>query len=395
MSTSAATGINGEITSRDLNQPPAATPTADKRVRPTSSQWRQVVPTVLIYVMSIAVALALCAVLVSTTGGSAMKVFTALLDGSLRSPGAWGITVNTAAPLLAVAAGTIVAGKAWLSNIGQEGQVLLGAAATAFIATRLVAPGPLVIVISIAAGVAVGGLWALVASVMKFSRKVPEVISTLLLYFIAVQLTDFALTKRWLLASLSTDSRVNNGQPIKRNARLPGFELFGNTISWGAFVAIIVTALIGIALSRTTTGFRLRMLGLNPRTARRAGVSAAKIGGAALVVSGATAGLAGSLWLMGGVPGDRFTSGMSSNLGWQGLLVALLARQRAALAIPMAFVFAALRTGSQFLSATGVDRRIADVVQAMLVLALLVAAAIEIVQKQRAERAMAAKEVAA
>ena len=74
------------------------------------------------------------------------------------------------------------------------------------------------------------------------------------------------------------------------------------------------------------------------------------------------------------MPGDRFTSGMSSNLGWQGLLVALLARQRALLAIPMAFVFAILRTGSQFLSATGVDRRIADVVQAMLVLALLVAA---------------------
>ena len=82
---------------------------------------------------------------------------------------------------------------------------------------------------------------------------------------------------------------------------------------------------------------------------------------------------------------------MSSNLGWQGLLVALLARQRAALAIPMAFVFAALRTGSQFLSATGVDRRIADVVQAMLVLALLVAPAIEMVQKHRAERTAAAK----
>jgi len=386
---SSTTGLNSaiDIETSPVGELPTAAPTAKKRS--ASPQWRQVLPTVLIYVVSIAVALALCALLVSTTGGSAMKVFSALLDGSLRSPGAWGITVNTAAPLLAVAAGTIVAGKAGLSNIGQEGQVLLGAAATAFIATRLVAPGPIVIVISIMAGVVVGGLWALLASIMKFSRKVPEVISTLLLYFIVVQMTDFALTKRWLLASLSTDSRVNNGQPIKRNARLPGIELFGNTISWGAFVAIIVTAVIGVALARTTTGFRLRMLGLNPRTARRAGVSAAKIGGAALVVSGATAGLAGSLWLMGGVPGDRFTSGMSSNLGWQGLLVALLARQRAALAIPMAFVFAALRTGSQFLSATGVDRRIADVVQAMLVLALLVAPAIEMVQRRRAEQTVA------
>ncbi len=147
----------------------------------------------------------------------------------------------------------------------------------------------------------------------------------------------------------------------------------------------MLTAVIAFALARTTTGFRLRMLGLNPRTARRAGVSAALVGGTALVVSGATAGLAGAIWLTGGVPGDRFTSNMSSNIGWQGLLVALLARQRALLAIPMAFVFAILRTGSQFLSATGVDRRIADVVQAMLVLALLVPPAIQEIQRRRAK----------
>ena len=346
---------------------------------------RDAVVTVATYVVSIAVALALCALLVAATGGSWEKVFSALVDGSLRSPGAWGLTVNTAAPLLCVAVGTIWAGKAGLSNIGQEGQVLLGAAGTAYLATRLEGPGFFVIVASLAGGVIIGGLWALLAAVMKYTRNVPEVISTLLLYFIAIQMTDYALTKRWLLASLSTDSRVNNGQPIKSDARLPSFVIFGNSISSGAVIALVLTVIIAFALARTTTGFRLRMLGLNPRTARRAGVSAALVGGTALVVSGATAGLAGAIWLTGGVPGDRFTSNMSSNIGWQGLLVALLARQRALLAIPMAFVFAILRTGSQFLSATGVDRRIADVVQAMLVLALLVPPAIQEIQRRRAK----------
>jgi len=351
----------------------------------TRSRWRRAVPVVLLYVISVGVALALCALLVSATGGSASEVFSALIDGSLRSPGAWGLTVNTAAPLLCVAVGTIWAGKAGLSNIGQEGQVLLGAAGTAYLATRLEGPGFFVIVASLAGGVIIGGLWALLAAVMKYTRNVPEVISTLLLYFIAIQMTDYALTKRWLLASLSTDSRVNNGQPIKSDARLPSFVIFGNSISSGAVIALVLTVIIAFALARTTTGFRLRMLGLNPRTARRAGVSAALVGGTALVVSGATAGLAGAIWLTGGVPGDRFTSNMSSNIGWQGLLVALLARQRALLAIPMAFVFAILRTGSQFLSATGVDRRIADVVQAMLVLALLVPPAIQEIQRRRAK----------
>jgi simple sugar transport system permease protein len=351
--------------------------------------WRRLLPVVLTYVISISVALALCALLVLSTGGSAGKVFSALLDGSLRSPGAWGITITTAAPLLVVAVGTILAEKAGITNIGQEGQVLFGAAGVAFIATRMDAPGPILIVASLAGGIVLAALWALLAAVMKFARGVPEVISTLLLYFIAVQITNFCLTKRWLLQSLSTDSRVNNGQPLKHGARMPGLRVFGNTVSWAALVAIVITIIVGLVLSRTTVGFRLRMLGLNPRTARRAGVSAAKVGGGALMLSGALAGLAGGLWLTSGVPGDRFTAGVSSNLGWQGLLVALLARQRAALAIPMAFVFAALRTGSQFLSATGVDRRIADVVQAMLVLALLVAPAIGMMQERRATRTVA------
>ncbi|HRE01418.1 MAG TPA: hypothetical protein PLV68_08965, partial [Ilumatobacteraceae bacterium] len=102
-----------------------------------------------LYLASIAVALGLCALLVSVTGGSATRVFSALLDGSLRSPGAWGLTITTAAPLLVVAVGTIVAGKAGLDNIGQEGQVLLGAAGFAYVATRADLPGPLLVTVSL------------------------------------------------------------------------------------------------------------------------------------------------------------------------------------------------------------------------------------------------------
>ncbi len=344
---------------------------------PRTSAVRKWGPVVLAYVISVTVALGLCALLVVATGGSASEVLSAMLDGAIRSPGAWGLTITTATPLLVVAVGTIVQGKAGMSNIGQEGQVLMGAAATAFVGTRMVASGPVVITASILAGVVVAGLWTLVPAVLRFARKVPEVISTLLMLFIAAQAIQYALTRRWLLASHSNDSRVNNGEPLKPNAEMPSFTIFGNSISWWAVVAIVVTILLSLMLSRTTTGFRIRMLGLNERAARRAGVSAALIGGGALVFSGAMAGLGGGMWLTSGVPSDRVTSGISSNLGWQGLLVALLARQRAALAIPMAFVFAALRTGSGFLAATGVDRQIADVVQAMLVLALLIPPAYE------------------
>ena len=95
-----------------------------------------------------------------------------------------------------------------------------------------------------------------------------------------------------------------------------------------------------------------------------------------------------AVMLAGGSSGFRVTTGFSQNIGWQGLLVALLARVRPLAAIPMAILFAALRTGSGFLAATGVDRRIVDVVQGLLVLALLIPPAVQFVRERR--RALAA-----
>lgn len=362
-------------------------PAPDARER-LAGRVRALLPLVALYVASVAVALGLCALLVSSTGGSATRVFSALLDGSVRSPGAWGLTITTAMPLLVVAVGTIVATKAGLVNIGQEGQLLLGAAGAAYVATRLEAPGPVLLAAAFASAAVIGALWAGLAAIMKYWRAVPEVMSTLLLVFVAGNLTNFGLTRKWLLLSRArVVNNTNSGDPLPAAARLPKIHAFGNTVSGGVLLALVLAGLAAIIVNRTVAGFRLRMLGLSPRTARRAGVSALAYGGTAMLVSGGMAGLAGGMWLTSGIAGDRFTAGISSNIGWQGLLVALLARDQPVAAVPMALVFAGLRTGAGFLSATGVERRIADVVQAMLVLALLVPPAVRAVQRHRAPKA--------
>jgi simple sugar transport system permease protein len=117
------------------------------------------------------------------------------------------------------------------------------------------------------------------------------------------------------------------------------------------------------------------------------GVAAAVLGSVALFVSGALAGLGGAV-LLTGTPDYRISLGYSRNFGWDGLLVALLARDKPLLAIPMAFVFASLRTGSDYLGVTGVARDIVNVVQALLVLALLIPPAILFIRDRR--RAIAA-----
>ena len=133
------------------------------------------------------------------------------------------------------------------------------------------------------------------------------------------------------------------------------------------------------------------MLGHNARTAQRAGVAAHRYGGRALLTSGAFAGFAGGLMLAGGDFGNyTLVPGFPSNIGWTGLLVALVARQRVAAAVVVAIVFAGLRTGSGFLAATGVERRITDVVQGLLVLALLIPPALLFLRQRR--RALAARE---
>lgn len=340
---------------------------------------------VVLYVVCIAGALGVSALLVAATGGSASAVFTALLDGSLRSPGAWGLTLTTMAPLLLVAVGTIVATRAGLVNIGQEGQLLIGACFAAFLAVRLPGPGWLVIVASMLFSAVGGGAWAGIAAGLRAWRKVPEVLTTLLLTFIAFSLMTYGLRQKWLLGDRDTtrQNRINTGEQIPFDTRLPDVRFFGNSIDTGTLIAFAVAIVLTWIVARTLLGSRIDILGLNPRTAQRFGIAERSLSAAVLVASGALAGVGGAVLLHGGAAGDRLSLGYSGNFGWDGLLVALLARNRIMLAVPMAFVFAALRTGSSFLAATGVDRKMTDVVQALLVLALLLPPAITFIRDRR------------
>jgi len=331
-----------------------------------------------VYALCILGAIVLSGLLVAATGGSARAVFTALIDGSIRSPGAWGLTLTTAAPLLLVAIGTIVATRAGLVNIGQEGQVLLGACFCAFLAVRLPGPGWFVIVASLAFGALGGGLWAGIAAALRVWRNVPEVLTTLLLTFIAFAALTYGLRQSWLLADRDTSrvNHINSGEQLPAAVRLPDLRLFGNDIDSGFLLALALALLTMWIVARTILGMRVDVLGLNPRAAQRFGVAHRPLTAAVLIGSGASAGLAGAVLLQGGATGDRLVFGISGNFGWDGLLVALLARNRIGLAIPMALVFAMLRTGSSFLASTGVDRKMTDVTQALLVLALLIAPAV-------------------
>ena len=346
---------------------------------------------VALYAMCLFVALAIAAICVAATGGSWINVYTAILDGSIRKPGRWGITLGAAAPILLVALGTVVNGRAGLVNIGQEGQLVMGSCFAAYVGVRLGGPGPMVLVLAMLAGVAGGAAWAGIAGALRYYRNVPEVLSTLLMGSVAANFMGWGLRKPWLLLA-PAETRANRNQvsePLAANTRIPRVTWFGNEFPLSVLLALALAIIVWLIIDRSVVGFRLRMLGRNPRTAHRAGVDERRYGIGAMLVSGSFAGLAGGVMLAGGDFGPyQLVDNFGAGIGFAGLLAALVARQRVIVLIFVAFLFGCMRTGTGFLRATGVSGRIADVVQGLLVLAMLLPPAILYVRERR--RAMAA-----
>jgi simple sugar transport system permease protein len=373
-------GDVGEQIVADTEPPTAGSAT------PHGSRFGSAREVIALYAICLFVALALAAVCVAATGGSWTNVYTAMVDGSIRKPGRWGLTLGVSAPILLVALGTLVNSRAGLVNIGQEGQLVMGSCLAAYVGVRLGGPGPFVLVVAMLFGIIGGAIWAGIAGVLRYYRNVPEVLSTLLMGAVAANLMGWGLRNPSLLLAPAA-GRANRNQvseSLATDTRIPRVTWFGNEFPVSVLLALGLSLLVWIVMDRSVIGFRLRMLGNNPRTAQRAGVSERRYGVGAMLVSGSFAGLAGGIMLAGGDFGNyQLVANFGAGIGFAGLLAALVARQRVIVLIFVAFLFGCMRTGSGFLRATGVSGRIADVVQGLLVLSLLLPPAILYIRERR------------
>jgi general nucleoside transport system permease protein len=314
------------------------------------------------------------ALLLVATHLSPSAALNAIWTGSLANASGWTTTLLNAAPLLLVAVGMCICTTTGTVNIGQEGQVLIGGLAGAWVGLRLALPGPMLIVVVMVAAALGGGIWAGFSALMHRFRGVNVAVSTMLMSFVAVQLVSFVVSTPWLLQETVKSSDMADAQsnPLPANAQLPTFGQYPSLqLNTGLFLALIAAVGVFIVLSRSRWGFKARMVGLNPLTAKHAGVRVGAVGVLTLTVSGALAGLAGGLLIASPIGTNQLTSGLSDNVGWDGLLVALVSRSRPLATVPVAFVFGVLRAGGNFLSTTGVPYYLVDIVKALLVLAFV------------------------
>ena len=317
-------------------------------------------PAIFVSIAAVLVATLCGMALVVAMGVSVPRALAAFAEGAWGSPYAVAASINRTLALALVGVGFVIAQRANLTNVGGEGQIALGgiaATAVSLYGGAASLPMPLSFLLPMLVAVLAGGLWGGIAGVLKAKAGTNEVISTLLLSFIAVWMVYGAVQNEALLR-----------QPMTNTATLPeSLEIPDAT------KLPLLAAVVAVALDKTVWGLRLRAIGLNSLAARRAGLRIAPSIVLALFLAGALGGLAGSFMLQGdqGSLKARFSSGY----GFDGLVVGLLARGSIAGVIAAALLFGFLRSGGISMEMeAGVPSALVLVIQGLIILLLAGAA---------------------
>jgi len=265
-----------------------------------------------------------------------------------------------------------------LFNIGVEGQYRVGAFAAAVFAAQGWLPGPLNILVSILLAMVVGAMWAAIAGVLKVTRGVSEVISTIMLNAIAGSLTAYGL--RYL--GITTGSNIQT-KTIPQDSWVPGIPLIPsapNTLFGLAVLAVVAAVVIGLLINRSRFGFDLRTTGASATAAVASGIAVRRMVVTTMIISGAVAGLIGLPELFGS--SHTYGATFQAGIGFAGIAVALLGSNRPLGIALSAVLFAYLSEQSAQLEINvGVSTNIIAVTQGVLVLAVVVA--YELVRRYR------------
>ena len=327
--------------------------------------------------------------LVVIMGASVPDALAAFADGAWGSPYAVAASINRTLAFALVGIGFVIAQRANLTNVGGEGQIAVGgiaATAVALYGGAASLPMPLSFVVPMLAAMLAGGLWGGIAGVLKAKVGTNEVISTLLLSFVAVWMVYGAVQSESLLRQPMTNTAtLPESQEIPDATKLPLLSEDADTpLNVGLPIALALAVVVAVALDKTVWGLRLRAIGLNAVAARRAGLRIAPTIVWVLFLAGALGGLAGAFMLQGdqGSLKARFSSGY----GFDGLVVGLLARGSIPGVIAAALLFGFLRSGGISMEMqAGVPSALVQVIQGLIIL-LLAGAAFWIDRRKEAER---------
>jgi simple sugar transport system permease protein len=275
--------------------------------------------------------------------------YQALIEGAFGSSNAFAETLVKATPLLFVGLGICIAYRGNVINIGGEGQMIIGALLSTWIGITFTGlPGWWMTTIAMLIGTLGGSVWGGIPGILKAYFNVNEILSTVMMNAIAVQLMNFFLTGPMIDPSQAKiASQIPQTARLEEAYRLPRFV--PTRLHLGAMIAVVLAVLVYILLWRTTLGYRIRAVGQNPSAAKYAGIKVNRYVVMSLLLSGAFAGLAGVTQVYGvnfRMITDGSATGFTGGAGFNGIVAALFGQLHPILTIPASILFGALLVGA-------------------------------------------------
>jgi simple sugar transport system permease protein len=291
-------------------------------------------------------------------------------------------TLTYAAPLVFTGLSVALAFRGGLFNIGGQGQAVVGTICAAVTGFTLPLPIVLNLIVALLAGLAGGALWGFIAGFLKAQSGAHEVITTIMLNYVAALFLTWLILQKGVQDPNRTDAI---SKAVPESAQLPSFG-GALRVNLGIVLAVLVTAGVAWLLNRSVFGFELRAVGANPAAARTAGISVGRTYALLMAVAGALAGLGGATQVLG--TAYALTPAVAGNIGFDGLLVALLGRNRPWGTLLAAILFGALRAGgNRMQSFTGISLELVTVLQALIVIFIAAPALVKAIFRLRAARA--------
>lgn len=311
--------------------------------------WNSQLVDALLPVFATLAALLVGALMLLALGANPLVAYAALVEGAFGSLNAIADTLVRATPLLFVGVGICIASRGGVTNIGGEGQFVVGALCAVLVGLSFPdGPALLVVPAALLAGMVGGAIWGGIPGLLKAHFNVNEILSTVMMNQIAVQGMNFLL-----IGPLMDPVQLQRASRIPQTARIsPAFDLprlAPTRLHLGTLLAILMAVLVYILLWRTTLGYRIRAVGLNKEAARYAGINVPRYIALSLALSGALAGLAGAVQIYG-VNFRMFTdgsaTGFTGSAGFHGIVAALFGQLHPLGTIPAAFLFGGLLVGA-------------------------------------------------
>jgi simple sugar transport system permease protein len=342
----------------------------------------------LIPFLSVVTAVLAGSILILLNGRDPITAFEGLFEGALLEPRGLLATFRNMTPLILSGLAVAFAFKSGLFNIGAQGQLIMGSIVAAWIGFSVKGLPPVLhVTLAAVAAALAGGLWGAIPGALKAYANAHEVITTIMLNFIASRFAE------WLISTGSADGTIKAGPlsdpnatgaiartpEILDSAKMPVIYTVPPNFSLhvGIFLAVLATVLIMFLLYRTTFGFQLRMVGLSPNAAEYAGVNVKRVTILTLAIAGALAGLAGGVQTLG--VNHHYEGNQSLSLGFDAITVAFLAGNN-----PLGINFSAFLFGGMDSGTTRMARNAAvapELIQVVQALILMFVAADQIIRQ--------------